>query len=985
MIKVGVREIFMNKNSFSELLDKCDEIIGGQPTEDSVDRLLSLIEDKTLNQYVFQQLYNPEWIMPLFERKVFATPPEPIIDSSDDTISYPSWNEIGFLIRMAEKASEEVSKVILELPSIDNVIIHNQIIRAALSLHPIYSLKVAKKEIKWLEKQKSLFFSPYSIDCGKLISYLSESNYTQTALSLAYNILTVFPDVDDRSRESFFLPKNPLTKIDLWEYEQILVNFIPNVVSAEPILTLDLLCSLLNDSIEINTEEKETTNGIDYSYIWRPDIEHKNHSDIKDLLVSSILNSCKQILELQPDFTANIVNILENYKWKVFLRLSIYLIADSSGNFRDLIETHLVSKDFLNDYSIQNEYKILAKNHFAELSHENKNRLLELIEDGPELSFEDYVGRTQQTFDSDVNKKDYADYVIRWKWEHLEPISKLLSLEWKEKYDSYTRDLNDPEQVQREAIAVRSITEKSPKSIDELKNYDVEELVKYLTEWDASEEFETPTKQGLANTISSLAFSEPKVISKGSMQFKDLELIYINSIISGLGKAVKDKEDICWEDALNLCLFCIESIYSSEENEFQKSKYVDAVKREIASFLQAGYKTTAFEIPEDLRELSWSVLSPLTNDSQPTPDYEKKYGGKNMDPATLSLNTIRGEAMHTIFHYSLWVRGIFEKSEESENLINSGLDMMPEVKEVLTFHLDVSKDLSLAVRSVYGQWYPWLVLIDSKWSEENSIKIFPKQEELVLLYKAAWNSYIQFCAPYDNVFDTIEEIYKFSTNLLDSQEEEILRVPYNSKQRLAEHLMSLYWRGKIEISDDPEQLLKLFYSKASPELLSQAISFIGRTLKNTTDEIPKRFIDRLVELWEYRYETIKNSEDINHHYNELSAFGWWFISDHFDSNWAINQLKSVLEITLVIKPTDLVVEMLASTASDYPLEVIECLRLIITGENDPFEMFVLQDNIYVILQNSINSEDDDIQNITIDIIERLLVEGHFRFRELLPK
>jgi hypothetical protein len=46
------------------------------------------------------------------------------------------------------------------------------------------------------------------------------------------------------------------------------------------------------------------------------------------------------------------------------------------------------------------------------------------------------------------------------------------------------------------------------------------------------------------------------------------------------------------------------------------------------------------------------------------------------------------------------------------------LKELPEVKEVLDKHLDKDHEPSLAIRSVYGRWLPWLVLLDSSWVKE---------------------------------------------------------------------------------------------------------------------------------------------------------------------------------------------------------------------------------------------------------------------------
>ena len=82
-----------------------------------------------------------------------------------------------------------------------------------------------------------------------------------------------------------------------------------------------------------------------------------------------------------------------------------------------------------------------------------------------------------------------------------------------------------------------------------------------------------------------------------------------------------------------------------------------------------------------------------------------------MDPATLSLNTVRGETFHAVVQYALWWRRHVEDGPDAEERLGAGFDGLPEVRDLLEAHLDPENDPSLAVRAVYGQWFPWIHLV----------------------------------------------------------------------------------------------------------------------------------------------------------------------------------------------------------------------------------------------------------------------------------
>ena len=254
--------------------------------------------------------------------------------------------------------------------------------------------------------------------------------------------------------------------------------------------------------------------------------------------------------------------------------------------------------------------------------------------------------------------------------------------------------------------------------------------------------------------------------------------------------------------------------------------------------MKCGFEERNGEIPFVLRHICWSLLSSLTKDPDPTQEDEAIYGGSNMSPAALSINTTRGEAMHALIQYAFWIRQNNEGTYGEDCINSSGFNDMPEVRDVLEYHLNPCNDPSLAVRSVYGQCFPWLVVLDQAWSSENAARIFPSQTDNVSkdLYRAAWESYITFCNIYDNVFEILEEEYSNAVEHLACSIDDRSRYSIESDKRLVNHIINLYWHGKLNL-DDPQSLISRFYVNAPDSLRKYAIEYIGRSLYNEKDEI----------------------------------------------------------------------------------------------------------------------------------------------------
>jgi hypothetical protein len=375
----------------------------------------------------------------------------------------------------------------------------------------------------------------------------------------------------------------------------------------------------------------------------------------------------------------------------------------------------------------------------------------------------------------------------------------------------------------------------------------------------------------------------------------------------------------------------------------------------------------------------WAILKPITEDPDPTPEYEERYGGSNMDPATLSINTTRGEAMHAVVRYALWVRCHLEREPKSEEGLQKGFEEMAEVREVLEAHLDPARDPSLAIRAVYGQWFPWLVLLDPEWARTHAQAIFPQDQESEAFFEAAWNTYVVFSEPYDNVLGILRPQYEQAVKRIGSRHDDA-RWLADPDEKLAEHLMVFYWRGKL-LLDDP--LLASFWKNASDGLRGHALEFVGRALKRTEGDIPEEILDRLKQLWKVRLATAKKARQPSNFEREMAAFGWWFVSGKFDVDWAIGQLSESLRLTRKADPDHMVLEHLATTAETHPQESVECLRMVAEGDREGWNLHAGRDHVRRILEVGLQhpSAADEAKRV----IHYLGSRGFREFRDLLER
>src|SRR6185369_146879 len=299
----------------------------------------------------------------------------------------------------------------------------------------------------------------------------------------------------------------------------------------------------------------------------------------------------------------------------------------------------------------------------------------------------------------------------------------------------------------------------------------------------------------------------------------------------------------------------------------------------VSRLLTEGFSAEKNPLPFEARAKVWLGIEPGSRDPEPTQQHENEYWGRavkhwddkqsqrihKIDPFTNAINTPRGVAMEAVIQYALWVRSSFEKSNEKDQLLAQGFGGMSQVREVLDFHLNPENDPSLSIRAVYGQRTPWLQLLDEKWARENTSKIFARDNGE--FWHAAWDTYIAFTPPYDKVFEWLASEYLFAIEQIDAHDHG-WGTPEGPDNSLAQHLMSFYWRGKLDLQD---KILQAFYRRASAKLRAHALNFVGRSLRNTEGPMPSTVAARLKKLWTERLKAVDQQPEIGA--EELKEYG----------------------------------------------------------------------------------------------------------------
>lgn len=953
------------------------------PSPETIKKVLAAIQKRPANyQYFFDKLNSPEWIEPLFAEGMFTQPPD--VERQEDRIGFPVWPESRYLARMASEVPDVVLRVALQVPATENVRVHEDLCVAACAMPAELAARWSEKEVEWVASQPYLYFLlPDRL--AELVAHLATGGEAPAALRLAEAVFAVLPgprlETPDDD-EDYRIPPEPRTRFDIWHYREVLKKHTPVLVDSGGIAALRLFCKLLESAVRHSLWPEERDTPDDYSFIWRPAIEEheQNRAEgLKDWLVVSVRDAANSLIKSAP---LEVLHTVERCPDCVFQRIGLHLRrlnpnADRAGTIQLVVD-----REVLDDRNLHHEYYLLLEQQFDKLPNETQQQYLNLIGEGVDI--EGLRWHVQGETDISLDEDEVQTRARRRQFNRLLPIRTHLASDWRHRFVQLCQEFQaspHPEFLGYKGGFEFGPT--SPKSVGELEAMSMDGLLEYLNEWRPPGGHVAPSPEGLGRQLCALVTSRPDEFASAAPQFRNLDPTYVRAVIGGLRDALKQARAFQWRPVLELCTWIVGQ---PREIPNRVSGYLDLdpgwgwTRKAIADLISTGTEAETGQIPLEFRDVVWKVIEPLTEDPNPTPQEEERQGGANIDPASLSINTTRGEAMHAVVKYALWIRRHNDELASSRELAARGFEEMLEVRAVLDRHLDPGTDPSLAVRAVYGQWLPWLTVLDRHWVADALPRVFPQTPESSALRDAAWETYITHCPAYDNVFDILLPEYGLAVERVSvpSRFREGLADP---SEGLAEHLATLYWRGRIAL-DSPDGLIGRLFSGASAELRAHIFDFIGRSIRSEQQQVSEHTLNRLRTLWEVRLQANREMADRAAR-REIVPFGWWFAFRRFQNVWAISQLQDVLRLRGEVEPDHMVVERLAELAPEYLKECVACLRLMIEGDSEGWRPYGWREHTRTILGTAIESGDTAAKQDAEDLVHRLGALGHLEYRDLL--
>ena len=932
-----------------------------------VERAVAEATKRTENlDYFFERLTSPEWITPLRERQFFSEPPRQYVDDQG-YVRVPAWSASAYLARVAKASPDLVLEVIASIDT-NNERVQEDFVDAALAMPAGQARRVAKRLTVWLGERDHLYYllPRKTVD---LVCRLAADG----AVAEAADLLSVLfaPQADPRGHGWH---ARLGARFSDWEYDQLLRKVVQDALPHAPAEFLAALLQLLTEALT-QLRRVESGGPRDASRIWRVRVadDSDRSSEVEEALTSAVRDAAVAIRKSELLADEELVRLLAARPGELIRRITMYALRQPPEPDLEVVLPYVLDLDELTSAEPSPEFRELLTATSTRLGSTQLGMLVEAIERGPDV--DRYRERAMRFGERPSTEEEVASYVAFWRIGRLHLLKDALTGGALANYQRLVAEHGEAEIPLSWELHVSWEGSTSPLSAEELADKSDEELLAYLHDWEPEQQWGGPSVEGLAQTLGVVAQRDPLRISRLAPQLRGLRPVYVQWLLHGVQEAVREGRSFDWSSLLDLLTWV-----AAQPRELVGGRggdYGDSdpgwvwTRREVAALLERGLNDRgACAVPLQERGRVWEAIAAISEDADPTPDHEDRYGGHNMDPVTLSLNTTRPQGLQAAVAYAVWLYHALTADDQQPSA--AFFARASEVPALLEAHLDPAADPSVAVRAVFGRSFANLLALDRGWAAANAASIFPAED--TALREAAWGSYVLYTPPYNNVLVVLRPVYLRSAELAGSDGRRFDWMNAGPAAKLGEHLATFYWRGVITLDDE---LLTTYWRNATAAARAHTLEFLGRSAHKAT-ALTADVQDRLMAFWAWAGQHTRPGEAAE----ELAGFVWWFASDGLLAEWRLQQMTELLQAGVRPQAEFLIADMLSSLAEQHPLAAAQILRLWLE-RGEPWTVDAEREQIEKVLRAAYRAADPDARRVAGETANWLGAKGFRQFRAVV--
>lgn len=877
--------------------------------------------------HVFDAL-SKEWLAPLKKHDVFSHPPGLLV-YEDGSFSFRSWPHARYLQRVAPEMPDEVSAIIEALSPTANELLEADLIEVALALPPTDAERVARRTLSWLKAHK--WHTPrFSDALGRLVTYLWKGGRREFALNLLRVALELSPPDDAESRRA----PEARTTLD-WCYAKLVEATIPSIAQGgakDADLAVDLLLDLIASS------KGETRQRVRYELSG--EIDPGFHEPL-EVLCASLIKLLTNRIEEQGQFLHHTIERLESLESPLFRRVALHLLRLHGKLAPGLVLERVTDVDRLTDGAVAKEMMNLIRDQLTNFADEEQEVILSAVSD---------AARRRSGLDIDDPSFDDEGGLFSFEYElhrSLHRLREALPAEWRRKYEEllgrYGEPLTDEPTV---AIPRPLPTFLEPAELAELSDEDLFDYLRdHARQWT---ERKGPSISYLADKLRQIVQADLLRFGRLAREFRHEHPTYASYVMVGLSEALRrlnkwkaeptdvrgsrpeslpDESEIDRSSILELANW-VAGQGSPDGVDVNASDWQLARRRAI-ELAEAVFSSAA---PQPLHaQTAWRVIVAQLNDPHPPAGKEPT----DLDELAASGDrSIRGAALTAAISMGL----IWKQTQGEREILYS-------IYHTLKGRAQPEIEPSLAVRSILAQHFTYLCAVDEHVAGEIATSLFSPNTTGSSDHLTLWRVFIKWNRASAASYRILESSYELALGNLGIEEEHDIE--------LGKHLAHLAIRGECDFRKNNSQLQR-FVKRAASSVRSRTLRSIGWAIRKDEGPISDDLQYRLCALWDWWVPHSLASGDPS----DLSAFGLWFTTHHFDPEWLLAELERALKATHgTIYWDHEVIEKLVGLADDYPAATAAALALLADAD-DPLPVQLRSQAILKILAKLTGTEAD---------------------------
>ncbi len=960
-----------------DTIEELDRLIGiEKPSNEDMELVKSLLKKQSHYRYFFKNLHHPNWLDLLVDNDFFNTPPK----TGDYSV------EPLYLTKIADIKPIKVTEVINNLSKTTHEGAQVEFMKALIKIPIKNTLSLRKAVKKWIAEAKSGYYA-LSKQIILYIKKLFEENEIKIAFEMINAILAIREHrVLDNSQTGISYDMN--YSIEGYFYGEIIKELLPdlkhyNSLKSIRILSKKLVIIIIKD---LEGTDHSIKGDNDLSLNWRRLIDEHDYytykKDIKNVLVSAIRDLMIYIGNKQKGNYNEAIDILRENDYLVFRRLELHVIKYFPEISEKYISEAISNKLYFQELDAILEFYQLLKDCFPYVKQEIQETYLKWIEASPDIE------RYEQSFEKNRGKtpseEEIESYIQYWRLKKIAPIKQYISDDLIKKYKIEEAEVKHVDPFKN--LSRVQFGPISPIKEEKMENMSIQEILKYVKDYQEPEHSLTFSKIGLGRTLRNIVEKRPNEFTEilpEFLKFSELHK-YISYLLNGFDVAVKNKINFEWDSIISLCKTVLigndAQTDINKEPIFYKENTLRDIKTSIGWLFRNGLSNSENSIPFSFKNDIFEILKILTNDDEPTLEEELKSIKGNWRVRDMSVNTVRGIAMNRIIDFGSWnARHSYDENTLSDN---SKSKLNDQVKAILKTHLDYIFDPSYTIRYIYGFNLNRMIYLDKLWITENLKSIFPEENDKQEYWEAAWSGYLDGNSVNRITYEILRDQYNRALDCFNNENLEIKLINF-STERLANEIMRMYINGIEDLRSENSLVFK-FFQKAPDDVRKIAIAYIGQNLSNLKDMKDYDLVlKRLMELWEERLIVIQNTS-VDNYRRELAFFLFWFKNSIFDKKWTILKLEEIIDLTGgSIDVFSDVLNTFLDYIDEFPLNVINCLEKIIKNQVGTDGYLLFEKKYEPLLAGLLHSENKEAIEKARDLINYLGSMDLHYFRELL--